>query len=224
MVDPRRYIDPRDLGTVDLTWSTPGRAIGVDGDGALVLAGGARLALAVDTAGDEGALAAVLCLLLGTRASEVTDRRVRDVDDGGAILWIPPAKTEAGRRRLEVPEVVRAIRVAACHDDAGRRRPAAAPVFGGDREAPVDRHWLRYHVERLCRLAGVPSVSTQSLRRLHATLATSAGRTSHDVAAALGHTSPVVTQRHDTQPDATAGARQVNALRVLAGGRKGPTW
>jgi hypothetical protein len=29
---------------------------------------------------------------------------VRDLDDGGALLWIPDSKTLAGRRKLQVPE------------------------------------------------------------------------------------------------------------------------
>ncbi len=144
---------------------------------------------------------------------------MRDVDDGGTILWIPTAKTEAGRRRLEVPGVVRGLLVAACHDQFGRRRPSTEPVFGAERDKPVDRQWIRYHVERLCKAAKVPQVCTQSLRGLHATLATTAGRTSHDVAAALGHVSPVVTERHYTKADATAGAAQARAFQVLIGGR-----
>ena len=56
--------------------------------------------------GDAGAIAAMTTLLLGLRSSEVTDREVRDLDDGGRQLWIPDSKTAAGRRRLEVPEVL----------------------------------------------------------------------------------------------------------------------
>lgn len=163
-------------------------------------------------AGDLAGLAAVLCLLLACRASEVTDRLVRDVDDDARVLWIPDAKTEAGRRRLEVPEVVRGLLAAALVTE-GRRRDPGARIF------PANRHWLLHHVHRLCREAGVPEVCTQSLRGLHATLATDAGVTAHAVASSLGHTSPVVTQRHYTQAAATARAQQGRAFQVLAGGR-----
>jgi hypothetical protein len=39
----------------------------------------------------------------------------------------------------------------------------------------------------------VPVICTQSLRRLHGSVATEAGATSHVVASALGHSSPAVT-------------------------------
>jgi site-specific recombinase XerC len=43
--------------------------------------------------GDEGAVGVLTAFLLGLRASEVTDRVVRDLDDNGQLLWI-----EFGRR------------------------------------------------------------------------------------------------------------------------------
>jgi hypothetical protein len=39
-------------------------------------------------AGEEGAAAAMLALLLGMRATEITARVVRDLDDEGRLLWI----------------------------------------------------------------------------------------------------------------------------------------
>jgi integrase len=170
-------------------------------------------------AGDETALAALLALVEGCRASEITDREVKDVDDGGGILWIPLAKTDAGRRRLEVPPYLQAPLLKLCRDAFGRRRPPTARVFGAERVKEVDRHWLGYHVHRLCGLAGVPEVCPQSLRGLHATLATLAGRTSHDVAAALGHTSPTVTERHYTDDDALATSAGRRVFGVLQGGK-----
>ena len=53
----------------------------------------------------------------------------------------------------------------------------------------------------------MPVVCPHSLRGLHATLATEAGATSHVVAAALGHTSPAVTQAHYIQSGTTQRAR-----------------
>jgi len=57
--------------------------------------------------GDAGAVAAMMTLLLGLRCSEVVSRVVRDLDDNGRLLWIPESKTEAGRRTLIVPDLVR---------------------------------------------------------------------------------------------------------------------
>jgi integrase len=63
------------------------------------------VALAGKRKGDLGALAAALPLLTGMRASEITNLRRRDLDDGGKILWVQEGKTEAARRRFVVPEV-----------------------------------------------------------------------------------------------------------------------
>jgi len=63
---------------------------------------------------DEGATAALVALLLGMRASEIVSRRVSDLDDdqeAADLLWIPCSKTPAGRRTLEVPDVLHAARV-----------------------------------------------------------------------------------------------------------------
>ena len=75
--------------------------------------------------GDERGLAAAMALLMGLRASEITNRVVRDVDDAARVLWIERVKTRAGDRRLEVPEVLRP-RLAALV--AGRAPDA--PLFG----------------------------------------------------------------------------------------------
>src|SRR5678815_3353791 len=75
-----------------------------------------------------------------------------------------------------------------------------------------DRHWLLYHVERPCDDAGVPIVCTQSLRGLHASVATDAGATSHVVASALGHSSPAVTHAHYID---SATARRARTRRVV---------
>ena len=48
--------------------------------------------------GKEGAVAAMMCLSMGMRCSEVVNRVVRDLDDEGRLLWIPDSKTLAGRR------------------------------------------------------------------------------------------------------------------------------
>jgi integrase len=98
--------------------------------------------------GDERGLTAAMALLMGLRASEITNRVVRDVDDGARVLWIERAKTRAGDQRLEVPEVLQP-RLAALISG----RDPDAPLFGDH-----DRHWVGYHARRLCRLAKVPVV------------------------------------------------------------------
>lgn len=154
-------------------------------------------------------LAVALTLLLGCRASEITNRQVRDVDDGARVLWIDRAKTRRGNRQLEIPECLRARLTELV---AGRR---------GDQRlwGDVDRHWLRYHVHRLCRAARVPRVTTHGLRGTQASLSVLAASAEH-VAAQLGQVGPGVTRRHYLAPGAEQTGRQRAALRVLIGGAK----
>jgi integrase len=49
---------------------------------------------------DDGAIAAMMALLMGDEASEIVERTVRNLDDGGRLLWITDSKTQAGVRRL----------------------------------------------------------------------------------------------------------------------------
>jgi integrase len=51
-----------------------------------------------------GAIAALCCLPFGFGASEVCLRVGRDVDDGGALMWIDRGKAKNRRRVIEVPE------------------------------------------------------------------------------------------------------------------------
>ncbi len=158
--------------------------------------------------GDVGAVVALAALLLGMRASEIVSRVVRDLDDDGRLLWIPDSKTEAGKRTLRIPEVLRPYleRLVA-------NRAPDAPIFGSH-----DRDWPRACVQRICKLAGVPSVGAHSMRGLHATLAMDAGITGTVVAASLGHEHVSTTTRSYASGDAVAGAQQRRALTVLAGG------
>ena len=66
-------------------------------------------AVALADDGEAGAVAALLALVMGMRANEIVSRVVRDLDDDGKLLWIPDSKTEAGRRTLQVPELLRPL-------------------------------------------------------------------------------------------------------------------
>jgi integrase len=169
-----------------------------------------RKAVEFADAGEAGAVAAMTTLLLGMRAGEVVDRVVRDLDDDGHLLWIPASKTDAGRRTLRVPPMLRPylLRLAA-------NRPAAALLFGQHW-----RDWPREWVQKICRAAKVPEVTAHGMRGLHSTLAMEAGVTGAVVAASLGHESVTTTVTSYAKPEAVAAAQQDRALRVLEGGRK----
>jgi integrase len=163
-------------------------------------------------AGEAGAVAAMMALLLGMRASEIVSRVVRDLDDDGQLLWIPDSKTEAGKRTLRVPDVLRPYLQRLAAD----QKPEAR-LFGHHW-----RNWPRGWVSEICQKAGVPVVSAHSMRGLHSTLAMDAGVTGHVVAASLGHERISTTIQSYAKSEAVAGAQQRRALTVLAGGASSP--
>jgi integrase len=160
--------------------------------------------------GDSGAVAALMALLMGLRASEIVGRVVRDLDDEGKLLWIPTSKTEAGKRTLQVPDVLRPFLLALVK---GKRSDAL--LFGYHY-----RDWVREWVHRICEAAGVPKVTAHGMRGLHGTIAVEAGVTGHVVAAALGHESEAITYQSYVQQSALEDTRQRNLLTVLDGASK----
>ena len=89
-----------------------------------------------------------------------------------------PSEDPKGNRHLKVPRVLQTRLVQLC-----AKRPAAEPLFGEGR----DRHWVYYHVQRICRFAKVPVVCTQGLRGTQSTISIDAVSVEH-VAAAVGQT------------------------------------
>jgi integrase len=110
-------------------------------------------------------------------------RVVRDLDDGGKLLWIPDSKTEAGRRTLRVPELLQPYLARLAEG-----KPSETLLFGHHW-----RDWVRKWVARICTAAGVPSVTAHGMRGLHSTLAVEHGVSAQVVAAALGHVSSTTT-------------------------------
>ncbi len=116
-------------------------------------------------------------VLLGLRASGVTDRVLRDLDDNGQLPWIEFGTTRRARRRLEVPALLRPYLLALAKgrapdaqlpDDLEAQREEAGSVLArasGCARRPVYRWSARSRCEGL-----------------HASVATEAGATSHVVA------------------------------------------
>lgn len=180
-------------------------------------------ALALAEAGDDGAVAAMLCLILGLRASEVTHLRARDVDEleeRADLLWVEDSKTPAGRRRVEVPELLRPHLVRLVEG----KGPTAWLFATRRKDGSQQQHWRdwpREQVQRICRLAGVPEVCAHSMRGLHATIAMERGTTGAIVAAALGHEDERTTKTAYAESEAIADGVRRRALKVLDGGKKG---
>jgi integrase len=170
---------------------------------------------------DEGAIAALVALLLGMRATEIVTRKVADLDDdeaSGDLLWIPCAKTAAGVRTLEVPEVLRPYLLACAEGKAADRY-----LFECNREQdPIgkrhDRDWVRDQVHRVCDLAGVPRVTAHAMRGQLATLSKERGLAGHLVAQTLGHESERMHETAYARPGSTQTGINRRGLRVLNGG------
>ena len=161
-------------------------------------------------------LAVGLVLLLGVRAGELLERVARDVDasPGRVVLWIPDSKTEAGRRRLVVPEPLATLLRAR----AGAL-PSGAWLWQGESgSGHRERTWLRKGLARLCTEAGVPVVCPHGLRGTHATLAEEAGTAGEAVARQLGHTSHRVTEEHYLEAGTVERARGRAVMQIVGGG------
>jgi len=88
--------------------------------------------------------------------------------------------------------------------------------------ADHDRHWVGYHVRRLCRLcrlAKVPVVWPHGFRGTQSCIAAHAVPVEH-VAAAHGQTGPAVIRRHYLAAGAEQYGKQHAALRVITGCRR----
>jgi len=163
--------------------------------------------LAATEVGDRGALVVALILLTGFRASESAGLEGRDVDDDGRLLWIDEGKTDAAARRMATPEMLVPVLKEIAKE-------------GGALWPKTDRHWVHRQVVKWCKRAGVSRVTPHGLRGTHSTLAQEHGATSHVVAAALGHTSHVVTERHYTALGTAEQAQARRAQRLLTDGGK----
>ena len=155
--------------------------------------------------GEDGAVAAMLTLLMGLRCSEVVSRVVRDLDDRGRLLWIPTSKTKAGRRTVEIPAMLQPYLIA-----LSRGKAPTELLFGKHW-----RDWPRHWVKRICKKSGVPLVCAHAMRGLHSTLAIAAGASSHVVAASLGHESVSTTFESYVAPGVREQAVQRQVLRRL---------
>lgn len=163
--------------------------------------------------GDLLALGVLLALSCGLRVSEVRLRRIRDLDDGGRVLWITSGKSRNAKRNPIVPTFLRPYLLRA---SAGR--PADAYLFGENKARPGEpraRQAFNAAVLRICERAGVPRVCPHSLRGLWATLAVEAGTATEAVASALGHGSFAMTARHYAQPSAIQSVKTARVLTTL---------
>jgi integrase len=163
-------------------------------------------ALELAQAGEAGAVAALVALIMGFRSSEIVRRSVRDLDDDGSVLVVEHAKTPAGNRRVQVPDflqpLLKQLAVGKSPDDR---------LFGRHW-----RDWVRKWVRKICREVGVPEVGAHSMRGLHSILAVEAGMSANVVAASMGHESSTTLQSY-AKPDGVAEGRTRKVTAGLMG-------
>lgn len=171
-----------------------------------------------DTAGN----LSVRCgLEMGLSASEIADRNVRDLDDGGRLLWIEDGKTRNRDAHIIVPEGLRAplLSLAAGRDATDPLFGCMEPRLGVQRR--VDRHWVLRQVHRVCAAAGVDEVTSHSLRGLFATVGASDGLDVGEVGRRLRHGDKGSTARkHYIKPGTIEAVERDRAWSVIQGGRR----
>ena len=167
-------------------------------------------------AGEIGAVMAMVGILMDMRAEEITLRSVRDVDDGCRVLWTE-SKTEAGTRRIRIPELLGPYMLKLVID-----RQPDEPLFFSSRSASgyFDRAMPRKWADRISKAMNIPTVGAHGLRRTFATLGTVIGETPEALAKVMGHESPTTTRASYIEPSASTFAGQDRFLTALKGGKK----
>lgn len=162
-------------------------------------------------AGEEGAVAAMLTLFLGLRASEVVRRKVRDLDDNGTKLVIEDAKTPGSNGTFDVPEEVREYLKALTVG-----KPPTASLWNDKH----DRNWPRKWVKKICVRAGVPEVTAHGMRGLFMTLALvqGLGALQEQTRTKGRHTKFATTKDHYLAAGALRSVTQALADKALRGG------
>ena len=150
---------------------------------------------------------------MGPRASEVLNRTVRDLDNGGKILVIDSGKNERAKRRLDVPLFLQPILL-----QLAQGRAPLARLFGLNTDGvPWRRQSLYSIVHKICERAQVPQVCTHSLRGFWATISVPIGIPSQAVAAALSHGSFAITENYYATPGSCQNAGTPVVVEALLG-------
>lgn len=167
-------------------------------------------AKALAEAGDEQAVAALAAFDMGLRSSEITSRKVRDLDNGGTQLFVANAKTKNSDGLVDIgPDVQPYLR---------RLAEGRAPeefLFPSVAALQDPKGWLLRATTRIASEAGVPRTTPHGLRRTAATLVARA-RGMQAASLLAGHADTGVTTRHYVDP-AVGRAEQNDRLREMLG-------
>ncbi|MFO0580165.1 MAG: tyrosine-type recombinase/integrase [Polyangia bacterium] len=145
--------------------------------------------------GDKLALAAIVALTTGARASEVMNRTVGELDEGGTALVVQEReatldeegaelKNKKASRVLEIKQPLPAYLLAL----AAGKPPTALLFRNSGTKVDSARILLRRKIRKICAEEGLPLVTTHSFRGLFATMLFRKSRDTSAVAELMGHT------------------------------------
>jgi integrase len=155
----------------------------------------------------------MMTLLMSNRASEITVRRVGDLDAGCSILWIDEAKTEESEGALEVPAILQPLLRKLV---IGRGRDEF--IFASKKSATGHhwRDWPRENVHCICELAGLKKVCAHSMRGLSASFLARHKTVGDQIAGMLRHRDESTTRMSYAKKSALRAGAQENLIDLLA--------
>jgi integrase len=144
--------------------------------------------------------------------TEITMRKVRDVDDEGRVLVVEDGKTENRNARVDIPLVLQPL-----IRRLTEGRQANEYLFAAKDGGPHWRDWPSENVKRICRLAGVQPVCGHAMRGLHASMLLRRGASPRQAADALRHAHESTTIESYADSNAVRAGQQAVVTAVLDG-------
>lgn len=170
--------------------------------------------------GDVGAVAAMLALVVGLRASEITGLTPSSIDADCTVVRVIRGKTRRATRPLQLPvemEIGRLLSAALRSLCAGKS--AGDLIFPSERGGRRAKEWPRAQALRICRAAGLPEVGAHGLRGTHLSMAEEHGTTPEMMLRSAGHESRGVQHSAYLAPGATErGLQRRFLMKVVEGG------
>jgi integrase len=133
---------------------------------------------------------ALFLLSTGARLNEALHAQWKKCDRDNRV-WRIPASTSKSKRVRSVPLNDSAINVLDLLDTEGKYEHLFINRRTGKPYTTIHKAW-----ERLRNDAGLPHLRIHDLRHMYASFLVNSGRTLYEVKLALGHSSPIVTQRY----------------------------
>ena len=177
--------------------------------------------------GQQGAVAAMMTMLMGLRASEITHRLVMDVDDNatrlhvttvedanGEVVW--RTKTDGSDAIADIPPELQGY----LRQCSVGREPRHGLWTRWGRPVQHARQWPLRWVNTICQLAGVTRVTAHDMRRLYGTISYMGGAKEAEQRAQQGlrHGQWATSDGHYVDATAQAQLGQAAALKILKGG------